>query len=329
MITRQQASPAERGLSGSPRDRLRRAAVRVLWAGKALAHVDLDRDPARCVLLLGSARSGTTWLGEVLNRHRDHRVLFEPLRPRTVPGLRSWEGVRYVRPDDRDPARLAEMTALLSGRLRNPWVDHTNTALVARKRLVKEIRGNCLAPWLVSAFPASPLVLLVRHPLDVAASRLRLGWDDPLDELLADERLVADHLADQVDALRRLQDPFVRAVAAWSVETVVPLRMLPADACVVFYELLRDAPEEQLPRVLRHVGQDPDDALGAAVKKPSRTARADGVHAAPPRAPGSPVATPAQVDASRDVLAAFGLDRLYDVRTSAPDLSALPGLRRA
>lgn len=328
MIGRRQASPAEAEPGASPRDRLRREAVRALWRAKSLAHVDLQRSPEHCVLLLGSARSGTTWLGEVLNRHRDHRVLFEPLRPGTVRRLAPFEGVRYLRPDDRDPARLEAMTALLSGRVRDPWVDHTSLVLLPRRRLLKEIRGNALAPWLASAFPSSPLVLVVRHPLDIAASRARLGWADPLGELLADPLLVAEHLGPQRDLLAGLTDPVVRSVAAWAVETVVPLRLLGPSACVVFYERLRDDPAGELPRVLAHVGQDPELPPGDALRRPSRTARAGGAHAGAATSPGAPVVTPRQVDESREVLEAFGLDAVYDVHDPSPDVTAAAALRR-
>ena len=35
-------------------------------------------DESNTVLLLGSARSGTTWIGEMIDRHHDHRIVFEP-----------------------------------------------------------------------------------------------------------------------------------------------------------------------------------------------------------------------------------------------------------
>ena len=41
-------------------------------------HIDRNADPDACVLLVGSVRSGTTWLQEVINCRNEYRVLFEP-----------------------------------------------------------------------------------------------------------------------------------------------------------------------------------------------------------------------------------------------------------
>ena len=327
MIGSKHSSPAESVRPGSVRARLRREAVRALWSVKSAIHLDLNRDPAHCVLLLGSARSGTTWLGEVLNRDRDFRVLFEPLRPGAVPQLAPFERIRYLRGDDRDRARVAAMTALLSGRIRNPWIDHTTSTLLPRRRLLKEIRANALAHWLSECFPESPLILMVRHPLDVVASRHQLGWKDHLAEFMADTTLVEDHLAPQRAMLVGLDDPLVRSVAAWAIETVVPLRLLGPSACVTFYEVLRDTGETELQRVLRHAGQQSVGPLGDVLDKPSRTAQAPRGHRDGPRRPGAAIFSYQQLQASRVVLESFALDQVYDVAERMPNPDGIAGLR--
>ena len=307
-------------------------AVAAAWRARSLAYLDLARDHRASVLLLGSARSGTTWLGEVIDRNHDHRVIFEPLRPTAVPAVRAFADGQYLRPDDVDPAFLDPMTRILTGRLRSPWADHLNHVVLARRRLVKEIRANLLVPWLVSRFPGVPVVLLVRHPLAVAESRRRLGWRDHLGSALDQDRLAADHLRPQQEWLDRLADPFARTVAQWCVETLVPLRMTaPADICLVTYEQLVSDQREQAERVLAHLGQHPDAALDAALDKPSRLARADSaVRTGADRASG----WLAQVDgrdraAAAEVLAAFGLDAVYRVDDPYPDADALAALHAA
>jgi hypothetical protein len=55
-------------------------------------------------------------------------------------------------------------------------VDVENTGFVFRRRIIKEIRSNLMLRWLAGISPCTPVVLLVRHPLAVAASWLQLGW---------------------------------------------------------------------------------------------------------------------------------------------------------
>jgi hypothetical protein len=311
----------------------RRLGVAARWRFKSLAYVDLAPDHRATVALLGSARSGTTWVGEVIDRHHDHRVVFEPLRPNRVPVARVFANGQYLRRADTDPRYVDPMRAILKGRVRNPWADHLNHVVVARRRLVKEIRANLLAPWLVERFPGMPVVLLVRHPLGVAVSRREMGWGDHLDDALSQDQLVADHLSDvQEEHLRGLTHPFARAVAQAGLETLVPLRMTaPDELLLVTYEGLVTEPRANAERVLRHVGQQPDAALDAALERPSHLARADSAV----RTGGDRAAawlhrvSRDETAAAADVLAVLGLDAVYAVDDPYPRPGALESLHAA
>jgi hypothetical protein len=224
-------------------------------------------------VLLGSPRSGTTWLGEVLDRHHDHRMMFEPLRPGMTPTL----DVLKVSPtlDPSDPAdgdRVEAFARLLNGQLRDPWMDHLNRSIRPRRRLIKDVRANGLTPWLVQRFPSVPVVVLVRHPVPVVASRLSLGWPDNLAWYLGDQRLVDQALGGRADDLAALTDPWKRAVVQWGLETWVPLSVNGARSLhVASYEVLqRD--DEALKSVLAHVGQRWDGSIERARVRRSATA---------------------------------------------------------
>ena len=311
----------------------RRLGVAARWRFKSLAYVDLAPDHRDTVALLGSARSGTTWVGEVIDRHHDHRVVFEPLRPNRVPAAKAFANGQYLRRADADPRYLDPMRAILTGRVRNPWADHLNHVVVARRRLVKEIRANLLAPWLVEQFPGMPVVLLVRHPLGVAVSRREMGWDDHLGDALAQPALVQDHLTDeQAACLNGLTHPFARSVAQAGLETLVPLRMTtPHELLVVTYEGLVSQPREQAERVLRHVGQQPDGALDAALDRPSHLARADSAVRTGGDRAASWLARVSEdeTSAAAEVLAVLGLDAVYAVDDPYPRPGALESLHAA
>ena len=158
-------------------------------------YVDLGKgDHRSSVFLAGSGRSGTTWLSEIINHSRGYRYVFEPFNPRVVGPFRHFRTKQYLRPDDRreeylEPARLA-----LTGGLRDPWTDRFNRRIVARRRLIKDIRANLLLGWMRANFPGMPIIILLRHPCAVVASRLALGWRDNLSETMEQRELVEDFL---------------------------------------------------------------------------------------------------------------------------------------
>lgn len=320
-------------MSSSLTGRARKLGVAARWRFKSVAYVDLAPSHRDTVLLLGSARSGTTWVGEVIDRNHDHRVVFEPLRADRVPEARVFANGQYLRREDADPRYVDPMTKILTGRMRNPWADHLNHAVVARRRLVKEIRANLLVPWLVDRFPGMPVVLLVRHPLGVASSRRELGWSDHLGDALGQPDLVADHLdPEQERFLRGLTDPFARTVAQAGLEMLVALRMsTPQEVLAVTYEGLVTEPRVQAERVLRHVGQEPDAALDAALDRPSHLSRSDSaVNTGADRAS----AWTSRVDAddrarSLEVLQCLGIGEIYAVDEPMPDVAAFGALHSA
>jgi Sulfotransferase family len=158
-------------------------------------YVDLEKgDHRRSVFLAGSGRSGTTWLSEIINHRRGYRYVFEPFNPRVVGPFGHFRTKQYLRPDDQrkeflEPARLA-----LTGGLRDPWTDRFNGRIVARRRLIKDIRANLLLGWMRANFPGMPIILLLRHPCAVVVSRLALGWRDNLSETMEQRELVEDFL---------------------------------------------------------------------------------------------------------------------------------------
>lgn len=317
------ATPGEADSPGSPAGRARRAAVAALWAVRSRAFVDRAGDAVGTVLLLGSARSGTTWLSEIIDRRGDHRVIFEPLKPGTCAELAPWWTTAYLRPGAGTAAQRTAMDHLLSGRLRGAWMDHTNKALAPTRRLVKEISANTLAPWLAHAFPGTRQVVLLRHPHAVVTSRLKLGWRDRLDQLLAEEELVEDYLTGVVGLLQGLTDPYLRMTAQWAIETVVPVRGL-ADrsAFLVTYEGMRNDPLTTVSGVLDYLGDPLDQGLERALTRPSRTTDLPAR-----RASRDAQTTAAQQATAQDILDRLGLDALYRMDQPQPQSSDWPRIR--
>src|SRR5690348_9305469 len=128
--------------------------------------------------------------------------------------------------------------------------------------------------WMKAHFDGVRLVLMMRHPCADANSRLQLGWQSHLDELLAQDDLMADHLAPYAAHIRSAQTPFEKHVFLWCVENYVPLRQLErGDVHLVFYENLCEQPEAEVERLFAFLGRPVEPAVFGRLSQPSELSR--------------------------------------------------------
>ena len=141
-----------------------------------------SRFDERSVLLLTSTpRSGSTWLGGALGAIPRSCVLFEPLHPDLVPGVRTagFSARTYVHPDDRWMEGEAFLRRVFEGKVINEWTTREMSlreAWCAATMIIKFVRANRLLPWLCRTFEVRSPVLLVRHPCAVISSQLKFPF---------------------------------------------------------------------------------------------------------------------------------------------------------
>jgi len=247
--------------------------------GPAIRHaqvryfIDHDSDHRKTVFVAGMGRSGTTWLAELLNFRNEYRFIFEPFDPQRVALASGFEEHTYLREDDARRQFIAPARAIVTGMVREHFVDQHNRKLICSRRIVKEVHANLLLRWLYRQFPGMPLVMIVRHPFAVAASRQATAEDKDLAQnFLAQTDLVVDYLRPYVDVMLSCVTPFERQIAAWCIETGVPFSQFRAnELCVVFYEHLVTDPLGTMRRVWAHLGKPFDARIAAAVARPSIT----------------------------------------------------------
>ncbi|WP_273887996.1 sulfotransferase family protein [Rubrobacter naiadicus] len=266
-------------------------------------YVDVGGDEKDSVFVAGSGRSGTTWLAEALCARGGCRLIFEPFCPWRVGTVHHFSSKQYLRPDDARPEYLDPARAIVTGRIRDRWTDRLHKSFVARRRVIKDIRANLLLGWLHHNFPEMPLILIIRHPCAVAASRLSLGWRDNLEEVLSQRDLLEDFLRPFEHQIRRAGTPFERHVFLWCIDNYVPLAQLgPGALHVVFYEELLADPQTTLTRLFRALGEDrPPGRVLRSLRRPSATS-----------GPGGLRVSRAQAGRVERILSLFGLERIYD-----------------
>jgi hypothetical protein len=294
-------------------------------ASPRVTYLDLAGGPSRSVLILGSQRSGSTLLGEVLVHHDRQRFMFEPFWSAAVGESRHFARGRYEDPESDNPELDRLLETLLSGTIRNLHVDRFNTSRFPRGRVIKDIFATNLAPYVAAHLPEVPLIFLLRHPVAAAHSAVALGWEDDLETILQQGDLITGQFAAQVPLIEsvvaRERHTIVSFALRWCLENYLPLLMLRrASTHVVLFEDLVQSGESELDRLAAFLRRRspalwsswrPDPAL---LLRPSASSR--------PRDEGWPSQeqlrsgwrdeiAPAQLERSLEILQAFGLDRLF------------------
>jgi hypothetical protein len=201
---------------------------------------DFGGDERATLLVAGSGRSGTTWVGDVIAKMTRSRVIVEPFMLDTSCEIADQgrsalgEGVQhnyslYV-PQDAGVTsyHYPSIGRVLHGHIRNEWWDQGTRPGIYLRRLIKEIRANLLLGYLSRTWPKLKIIWLVRDPFSVVESQLamvrRRGWafDLDLQSILSQERLVDDWLGRYIAALQETGTIAERLAHRWCIETMVP-----------------------------------------------------------------------------------------------------------
>jgi hypothetical protein len=197
----------------------------------------------RPILVTGSHRSGSTWVGQMIASHPGVSYIHEPFNPVYQPACPVAHQWHHVTPEDEERF-LAYLRPLLEFR-HSWWQDvrarahprhvagATVRALRAWKRrllgcrpLVKDPIAFFSAEWLAEAF-GMDIVVVIRHPAAFASSLKRLAWAFRFDHLLGQPRLMQTLLAPFAAEVRRLAqappDVIAHAILFWRIVHQVTL----------------------------------------------------------------------------------------------------------
>jgi hypothetical protein len=274
--------------------------------------------PKEAVIVAGVARSGTTWLAEVLASQLHGRLMFEPFHPSYVPGFEAFEYLQYMRRHGDAPDLEGFVSRVLSGEVRDPeWVDRMVSVLRPEVRIVKAVRANLMLRWILDRFPGTPTLLIVRHPCAVVASFAKLGWSArrDLDSILRQDDLLDDHLRDVSGILESPLSAHQEVAVVWCVNHRVVLNQCSGSKLIgVHYEDLVNRPEGELPRIFEAIGRDYDETVYKTLRRPSRTTLSVPArdHGAGRDAEWFRALGASRVSDIQEIVAAFGLDHLYD-----------------
>jgi Sulfotransferase family len=192
------------------------------------------------ILVTGSHRSGTTWVGRMLAVAPGVGYVHEPFSPRRWPGWSRWpiphwylhvtseseaehaslvEDVLAFRYPARSLARVRSARQAFQVAEEAPWALWNR--LRGARALVKDPIALMSAEWLAERF-GMEVVVMIRHPAAFAGSLLRLDWPRFDFRNWAEQPLFLRDLAGPyVDGIRRFdparQDLVEEAILLWNV----------------------------------------------------------------------------------------------------------------
>jgi len=237
-------------------------------------YINITYNINNTILISGTARSGTTFISELVNYKNEYRLIFEPFDPQRVKICKDFEIKQYIRPNCKD-AKYIELTKLiLSGHIRNYWVDQGNKLFVSDKRIVKDIRINFMLKWIRNNFHNMPIILILRHPCAVAYSNIKMGWKAHLEQILKQQNLITDYLSEYLDYIKNIKSNFEQHILLWCLENYIPLKQFKQDEIfVVFYEKLCLNPKNEIDLLFQYINKKYDIDIFKKFKKPSTMSR--------------------------------------------------------
>ena len=279
-------------------------------------YVNPGADLDNSIVVAGTARSGTTWLGNLIASQVPCRILFEPFHPELVPEYRGFHYFQYMRPGTENPKFQGFAQKVFTGEIRNRWIDRQNERIFSHVRLVKEIRANLALKWLHDHFPEVPIVLIIRHPCAVVCSRMELGWATDLDikPLLSQPELIEDHLSPYMDLIKNAKTTEEKHTIIWCVSNLVPLKQFNAgEVKIVYYENLCTQPENELPDLFEFIGQTYTRSVMDIINQPSQTTKVTSavVRGIDKIEGWKEKLRPSQIESVLRMVEAFGMSHLY------------------
>lgn len=247
------------------------------------------------IIITGSPRSGTTLLMDVLGFIPGYTGLFEPLNPiyfpeaakvgfqsRTyLPHKKDWlEGENYLRKifagevmydsswlqkGDYSKQNFNSIIYSYINQLKPEKLMHQ---ILGKKLIVKFVRLNRMLPWVAERFRLRSMILIIRHPCAVVASRFKPGQKLPFEllqnvkpfptpkEIFIEASQIEGLDQGLLDKLKEITTREEIIAASWCLDNYVPLSYpKPNPWIVVIYEKLIKEGEKEITRIFNEIGE--------------------------------------------------------------------------
>lgn len=188
------------------------------------------------LVIVGSARSGTSWLSETIAIQHRYRMLFEPEQEtRTKLGYLLCD--QWIETIEEAKEAYTYLNSVFNNRVDCDWIAQNSYRsfkrhlwpFIPKKYIIKFVRANLLAKYINEVFDI-PVIHLIRNPYDVIQSqqRVKFPWLYNLSHFIKQEKLVQlvkDNFSFDIMTYEQLSDIEILCLR-WCIENVIPIEVL-------------------------------------------------------------------------------------------------------
>ena len=201
------------------------------------------------VIVIGSARSGTSWLSETLAQPFRYRMLFEPEQEtRTKHGYLLCDKLLTSKSDSNEA--FSYLNKVFKNQVDCDWIAQNSNRkykrhlwpFLPKKIIIKFVRCNLSAHYMNAEF-GIPVIHIIRNPYDVIRSQqqVKFPWLYDLSHFVKQEKLVnliKERFNYDISKYKSLSDIEILTLR-WCIENVIPLEVFEpykGKASVIRYE---------------------------------------------------------------------------------------------
>ena len=187
------------------------------------------------VVIVGTARSGTSWLSETIATRRRYRMLFEPEHEtQTKKGHLLCD--KWITVDNASSQVRKYLTQIFYNRVDCDWIAQNSNKKfkshlwpwLPKKYIIKFVRANLFAEFINMEY-GIPVVHLIRNPYDVIRSqqRVKFPWLYDFSHFINQKalvKLIKDRFSFDITNYKALSDVEILATR-WCIENVLPLEV--------------------------------------------------------------------------------------------------------
>jgi hypothetical protein len=202
------------------------------------------------MIIVGSARSGTSWISELFALQYRYRMLFEPEHEfNTAQGKLICD--RYLSKTNNSPAIIAYFKRIFSNRIDCDWIAQISNRkwkrhlwpFIPKKYIIKFVRCNLATNYMTNEFEI-PVLFVIRNPYDVLVSQCQVKFPWLLDlSWFKGQDALCDLIYREYDydlrEERELTD-FETLCLRWCIENSIPFLNNQHDFKVVRYEAIKE-----------------------------------------------------------------------------------------
>lgn len=188
------------------------------------------------VIVLGSARSGTSWLSETLAKPFRYRMLFEPEHDQQTKRGSLLTDKYFGHENPASQEAIQYLKQVFQNKVDCNWIAQNSNRkykmhlwpLIPKKFIIKMVRFNLSGQFLYDMFQI-PIVHIIRNPWEVMESQKRVNfpWLYDFTYLKQQKHLVEliknefNYDVTQIDQ----QSPTEKLIVRWCIENVIPLQV--------------------------------------------------------------------------------------------------------